>query len=285
MEVNNKILSFFWNNFDHLVRFMYCRAGFLGNKINKVLFWKLYSSDFKFLDNIFEDTLSVLRRTKISLKDKTVLELGPGNSYINAYNFLMHESKKVVLVDKFPRIAKTKQQKKYFDDELKFISKKYCKNPVFIKDDLCKERIEFVSKELTEINLENIDFIFSNNVLEHLKFIEENIAYMSNILKQGGYMYHNIDLRDHYNFNKPFLFYKYEDSAWDKYYTNEGISYTNRLRYGDFINLFEKYGFKIIFEKTKRQKLNQKKLSSKFKNKCKKDLEITYLGVLLKKGD
>lgn len=284
MEMNNKILSFFWNNFDHLVRLMYCRTGFLGNKINKVLFWKLYSSDFKFLDNIFEDTLLALRRNKISLKDKTVLELGPGNSYINAYNFLAHGAKEVVLVDKFPRIIKTKQQKKYFDDELEFISKKYGKNPVFIED-LCKTRIEFISKELAETNLENIDFIFSNNVLEHLKFIEENVAYMSKILKQGGYMYHNIDLRDHYNFNKPFLFYKYEDSAWNKYYTKEGISYTNRLRYSDFIDLFEKYRFKISFERTKRQKLNQKKLSSEFRNKCKEDLEITYLGVLLKKED
>jgi len=281
MEVNNRFLSFFWNNFDYLIRFIYCKSSFLSSKL---LFWKLYSSDFKCSDDIFENVLSILQRNKISLKDKTVLELGPGNSYINAYNFLFHGAKKVVLVDKFPRIIKTKKQKEYVTKELEFIKRKYGKAPFFVKaETLDPKYLEYIPKELTETNLDSVDFIYSNSVLEHVKNVERNIESMSKILNLRGYMYHNIDLRDHYNFNKPFLFYKYEDSTWDKYMTKEGVSYTNRLRYDDFVDLFKKYGFEIIYEKTKKQKLNQKKLSSRFRNKSKDILEIANLSVLLRR--
>ena len=143
--------------------------------------------------------------------------------------------------------------------------------------------LKYLSKELTEVNIDKVNFIYSNSVLEHVKNVEENIAAMSKILNSGGYMYHNIDLRDHYNFSKPFLFYKYKDSTWNNYMTKEGISYTNRLRYDDFIGLFKKYGFEIIYEKVKKQKLNQKKLSSKFRKKSKEVLEITNLSILLRK--
>lgn len=281
MEVNNKILSFFWNNFDYLIRFVYCKTSFLSGKL---LFWKLYSSNFKSLDNIFENMFLILQKNKISLKNKTVLELGPGNSYIIAYNFLMQGIKKAILVDKFPRIIENKKQIEYFNKELEFIKGKYGKVPFFVKKGILDSKyLKYLSKELTEINIDKVDFIYSNSVLEHVKNAEENIASMSKILNSGGYMYHNIDLRDHYNFNKPFLFYKYEDSTWNKYLSKEGVSYTNRLRYDDFINLFKKYGFEIIYEKVKKQKLNQKKLSSRFRNKSKDVLEITNLNILLRK--
>ena len=98
-------------------------------------------------------------------------------------------------------------------------------------------------------------------------------------------MLHNIDLRDHYNFNKPFLFYKYSDWVWDNFLTKEGISYTNRLRYDDFINIFKKYGFETIYEKTEKCELSKTRLSQRFKDRNKRDLEVTHLTILLRKVD
>lgn len=129
-----------------------------------------------------------------------------------------------------------------------------------------------------------MDLIFTNSVLEHIKPVKENIWFMSKILNNSGYMLHNIDLRDHYNFNKPFLFYKYSDWVWDNLLTKEGLSYTNRLRYDDFVQLFKNMGFKIIYEKTQKENLADTKLCSAFKGKNKKDLEITFLSVLLQKS-
>ena len=96
-------------------------------------------------------------------------------------------------------------------------------------------------------------------------------------------MYHHIDLRDHFNFNSPFLFYKYEKGTWDKYLTKEGTSYTNRLRYDDYLHLFNKYSFKIVSEEIVRQDLGPGKLSSDFTNKRMEDLEVCTLSILLRK--
>lgn len=284
MKINNAVLSIFWNHLDFFIRFGYCRLWSISKLMNKLLFWKLYSSDFEKLDKTFEGGLTILKRNNLSIKGKTILEIGPGNSYMIAYNFLMHGAKKVILVDKFQRIIKTKRQKEYFEKEIEYISKKYGQKPFFVTNgDIDGEYIEFINKDLTETNIKNVGLIFTNSVLEHIKNVEENIAVMSKILNLGGYMYHNIDLRDHYNFNKPFLFYKYEDSTWNKYLTKEGISYTNRLRYDDFVRLFKDRSLKIIYERTERCKLNQDKMSSRFKNKSKKDLEITNLSILLRR--
>ncbi|ODS35024.1 hypothetical protein BEH94_03720 [Candidatus Altiarchaeales archaeon WOR_SM1_SCG] len=285
MKINNSIISFFWNNFDFLVRFWYCKLGPISRLINKLLFWKLYSSDFERLDKVFEDNFAILKKNNVSVESKTILEIGPGNSYIIAYNFLMHGAKKVILADKFPRIIETKKQKEYFKREIDYISRKYGKKPFFLGNGEIDGRyIEFINKDITETDIKDVDLIFTNSVLEHVKNIEENIKYMSKILNNNGYVLHNIDLRDHYNFNKPFLFYKYSDRIWNNLLTKEGISYTNRLRYDDFIGLFKNAGLETIHEKIERCKLNQKKLSSKFKSKNKRDLEITNLRILLKKA-
>lgn len=125
MKINNAILSFFWNHLDLFIRFGYCRLGPISKLLNKLLFWKLKSSDSEKLDKIFEDSLTILKRSNIAIKGKTILEIGPGNSYMIAYNFLMLGAKKVILVDKFPRMIKTKRQKEYFKREIEYVSKKY----------------------------------------------------------------------------------------------------------------------------------------------------------------
>lgn len=282
MKVSNKYISFFFNNFDFLIRFLYCRIPFL----RRLLFWQLYSSNFKELNRQFKQIERVLKKYKINLQGKVVLEIGPGNSYINAYNFLVLGAKKVILVDKFPRLTNSKKQKLFLQQELAFFKQTHkLKNLFFIKNGKINPRyINFIADDLNNLNLKNIDFIYTNSVLEHVKNIKEIIKTMKRFLRKEGYMYHQIDMRDHYNFDNPFLFYKYPDIIWNKFLTKEGISYTNRWRYDDFIKIFEKYNFKKVWEKKKRKKfLPSVKLAKRFRKKRKENLEIIELKILLKK--
>ncbi len=280
MQVNNRIIAVVWNNLDGFIRFFYCRIGI----INKLFFWSIYSSDPQSLDIVFNDMLNLFKKYNIPIENSTIVEIGPGNSNLLAYNFLMLGARKVILIDKYPRVINSGKQREYVKNEINYIKDKYKKSPPFIVNDLADDNVlEYIPLELTDVTIENVDIIYSNNVLEHIKNVDLNIKSMAHILKSGGYLYHNIDLRDHYNFNEPFLFYKYEDPVWQNYLTREGVSYTNRLRYDDFIRLFRENGFEIIHYQTKKQEAGMKNLSSKYKNKNIDSLQTTHLSILLRK--
>jgi SAM-dependent methyltransferase len=271
MKVDNKFAGYFYNKFDLPIRLLYSKL-----HLNKLFFWKFYTSNFEKLDLKFEEINDLLNYNKYTLKNKVFLELGPGNSYINTYNFLMNGAKKVILVDKYSRHIKTKKQKKFFDEEQNFIKNKYKNKKIDFK------KISFIPKDLTKIKLKDkVDFVYSISIFEHIKDVEGNIKKLGEIVKKGGIMYHSIDMRDHYNFNNPFLFLKYSKKIWNKYLTKEGVSYTNRIRYSEFKKLFEKYGLEIINEEVERYNL-PKNISKEF-DKNDKDLDIGIWRVLLRR--
>lgn len=285
MQVNNNsIFGYFYNKSDFIIRFLYSRIPFISN----FLFWKLYSSNFKTLDQKFEEMKKQLELNNFDFNNKICLELGPGNSYINAYNLLMNGARKVILVDKYPRNPQTRKQKDYFNKELNYIKNKYNQKTLFfIKNGKINTKyLEFLSNEITNIKFEeNVDLIYSMSVFEHIKDIGNNINKLGRILKGNGLMYHIIDMRDHYNFNKPFLFYKYSEKTWDKYLTKEGKSYTNRLRYDDFIKLFKKNNITIIQEYLNKYSIkDDQKLSDKFMEKSQDNLCIGIAKFILKKS-
>lgn len=216
-----------------MIRFLYCRAPIVSNIISKIITKKIYTWDFiKHNELFFDKMINVFQKNNIQIKDKIILELWPWNSYINAFNFLMQWAKKVYLVDKFPRIIENENQKNELKREIEYIKNKYQVEKLdFIDEDLNinSDYIEFLKKDLTEITeIEKIDIIISKSVLEHIKNIEKNIEKMWYIINKWWIMYHHIDMRDHYNFNKPFLFYKYSETVWNNLMTKEWLSYTNR---------------------------------------------------------
>jgi len=280
MAIDNKFIDLIYNKLDFPIRFLYCRLPLL----SRLLFWKLYSSNFEKLDKNFKEMKKIIEKSGFSFERKVCLELGPGNSYINAYNLLMNGAKKVTLVDKFPRYIKTKKQKEFFNKELSYIKQKYNQQDLFFVKNgkIDKNYIEFIKGDFAIINFkEKIDFALTISVFEHIKNIEQVIAKLTKVIKKGGLIYHSINLRDHYNFNNPFLFYKYSKKTWEKYLTKEGVSYTNRLRYRDFMKLFKKYGFKVLNEDTERFAVNIKKINRKFQNQD--NLDVGVLRIVLQK--
>lgn len=286
MQINNKFAGIFFDSFDVPLRYIYTQTGPLSNVINRIMFWKLYASNFHKLDEKFEESLSLLKKNNVSVSGRVVLELGPGNSYINAYNFLMQGAKKIILVDKFPRILRTSKQKYFYKEELEYIKQKYCKTDLFFIDEdgfPMTKYIKFISSDISKSSLkESVDLIYSVSVLEHLQDVSGTNHKMETLLNPGGFMLHDIDLRDHYNFGNPFLFYKYSDYVWNNYLTKEGLSYTNRWRYDDFMSEFRKYDFLITHEEVERFEIpSNLKINDKFRSY--KNLEIGKLKIILQK--
>lgn len=272
MNIQNRHLSRLTNKADGIIRFLYCRFGFL----RELFFWRYYASDIRRLDDAFEKMLKVFSTHHIQFSKKKVLELGPGNSRIMGYNLLMHGASEVFLLDKYPRIRKSHRQQRFEEEEREYIANKYQQVPP-------PHRLHLLSGDICTHHPGQVDLIISNSVLEHIRNLDETIGCMTAHLTNGGYMYHTIDLRDHFNFASPFLFYKYEEDTWDRYLTKEGISYTNRLRFDDLLHLFAKHSCTIIHLETSRQDLGETPCSRKFARKKKEDLEVCIMRVLVRK--
>lgn len=106
-------------------------------------------------------------------------------------------------------------------------------------------------------NLEDtsIDFHFSMTVLEHIPaaILRDIFKEAKRILKPNGLAIHFIDLSDHFQHTDPSItrinFLKYSESEWQNIAGNE-FAYCNRMRVGDFIELFNDVGFEIVHKES-----------------------------------
>jgi hypothetical protein len=166
----------------------------------------------------------MLIKHNITLVGKRVLELGPGDSFVSALLFLGMGASEVVLVDKFPRLdlkdfeSKLNEEKKeletYLGESL----------DLDISQIIQSNQIALLEGDITNLKFDkDFDFVYSKSVFEHIKNASEVIHKLYAILKNDALMYHYIDFKDHFNFESPFLFYKYSDEVWNKYLTKEDI--------------------------------------------------------------
>ena len=287
------MLKRIYNKSDCVIRFLYTQIPIVRNIIRKILFWKIYKSDFNQIDDIFIELDDTFNQYGMTFKDKQIVELGPGNSIALALNCLCNGAQKYQMVDKYPRIFKNDKQKESILEQIAYFENKYSHN---LNDFVNKITLKFNQEKLTyvknsvedlrTISSDSIDLILSISVFEHVKDVETSFQEMNRILKMDGVMYHKIDLRDHYNFDNPFKFLKYSDFLWNNFLTKEGFSYTNRLRVDDFEDVLAKHGFeiveldKVIFEGVLPDKC---RLNGRFRNKDDDDLQVIGMTILAKK--
>jgi SAM-dependent methyltransferase len=88
----------------------------------------------------------------------------------------------------------------------------------------------------------SVDVVFSASVLEHVRRPREVIAACHRLLRPGGHCLHAIDLRDHADFSRPLEFLKWSE---DEYQSRTGGP-ENRVRAGEFLEIFADAGFEIL---------------------------------------
>lgn len=234
-----------YKRFDLPIRILYSRLYF--KKIMNIIFKNYGSkSDYNDLNMRFGKMFPVMA-TKFEFDNKIILELGPGNSYLNAYYFIYYGAKKVYLIDKYPRMSTDRKQKDYEKEELNYIKEKFGLSNNFFDEN--RNRIIFIQGDIANLTLpDNVDFIYSNSVFEHIRNYMDVFKKLNLILNKGGYIWSYVDLRDHYNTKIPYLFLKYGKFIWETFLTKEGVSYTNRLRVDDWRKLFGTNKFRILYE-------------------------------------
>lgn len=141
----------------------------------------------------------------------------------------------------------------------------------------------------------SVDVFFSNKVLEHVpqKALPAICGEAFRVLKPGGYFYNFIGMIDHYAYFDRSLSWvnclRYPDWAW-KLLAQNRISYQNRLRHRDYLDLMKEGGFRILESKTlirpqDVQALENMPLCPRFRGRDREDLAITFSWTLAQKPD
>lgn len=131
----------------------------------------------------------------------------------------------------------------------------------------------------------SFDFISNTFVLEHIppSDISPILNECYRILKPNGIMSCIVDMQDHYSYFDNgisiYNFLKFPNIIWN--FINSSLHYQNRLRYPDYIDVFNKSGFTTLEENVdypspdELEKLKSIKLAEKFK----KGYSLEELGI------
>jgi SAM-dependent methyltransferase len=181
-----------------------------------------------YIDRAFDDYLVYSRLFHAALRDKRVLEIGPGDNLGVALKFLLAGARQVVCLDKFSSRQDCMQQRSIYramrealNDDEKQLFDAIVDPEVGLPEDSAK-LVSLFGRGIEEaeqvLEPESFDLIMSRAVFEHVYDPERAFSVMHRLLKPGGYMLHKIDFRDHGIFSKhqhhPLTFLTIPDSVY-----------------------------------------------------------------------
>ena len=161
-------------------------------------------------ERMYQNYLRYSRLTPLDLRDKRVLEMGPGFAIAVPLEFLARGASFAVAVDRFVPFQDSPQHQELYtrlrarltpEEQLRFdgaisLDSKPAPKP---------ERLKYIyGIGIEEAALEpgSLDIIFSNAVLEEIYDLNRTFAAMDLLLAPSGYLLHKIDLTDYGMFAK-----------------------------------------------------------------------------------
>ncbi len=185
--------------------------------------------------------------SKMTIKDKIILELGPGEDLGIGLILLAMGAKKYVALD-VNELAKNVPSK-FYDKLFERIKDEFpdC-NIKYLKEQL-DQSLKGEESDLTYMVDKNFqiskikqkfDIVFSQAAFEHFSNIEGVIQDISNVTKKGGSQIVAIDLSTHTRWIRdrdPLNIYRYSDGFWDLL---KFSGQPNRIRVEQYKNLLKK---------------------------------------------
>ncbi len=159
-----------------------------------------------YIDSVFEDYSRYAGLSGDEIEGKTILELGPGDSFGVALRFIAAGAEKVITADRFIPIRDSGQQRAIYEGVLSRMSsdERARVDGVLTASGIDLEAVGIdvragvgIEEAPAQIGESSVDVIISRAVLEHVFDLDTAFAAMHRLLKPGGRMAHKVDLRDH----------------------------------------------------------------------------------------
>jgi len=223
------------------------------------------------------------------LPGKTVLELGPGDSFATALIAAAHGARAILVdSDRYAQIDVTfyrELERLLADGGLRPPSLRGCQNIDEILD-RCQARYMTNGLEsLEQMESASVDLIFSHAVLEHVRKRDflETMRQCRRILKSDGVCSHQVDLRDHLGGALNNL--RFSKKIWESEIFARSGFYTNRISFGHMADLFREAGFEVEIRDVRRWPTlptPRRRLASEFRNLPEEELRVSGFEVLLR---
>jgi SAM-dependent methyltransferase len=146
------------------------------------------------------------------------------------------------------------------------------------------------SGSLSQFSDDSFNLVVSAGVLEHVSrsAVPMLIRETSRVLVPGGYASHSIDTSDHLAHydtavNKK-AFLRFSEPVWKALFQNE-VQYINRIPYTEWMDIFRSNSFEILEEVRANVDIAGLPLASQYRNFDPRDLECTYIKLLLRKPE
>lgn len=224
-----------------------------------------------------------------SLKGRTILELGPGDSIATAI-IAAASGARAILVDtgRFARES--------VDVDIELVRNLRARgwNPPRL--DGCRTLEEVLAAtgaqyftdglaSLKTLPAHSVDFIYSHAVLEHVRKAEflATQRECARILCSGGICSHRVDLRDHLGGGLNNL--RFTESVWESDFFVRSGFYTNRIRFGRMLELFGQAGFSAevgAVDRWNELPIARRKLDGDFRDVPDHDLRVWAFDVTLR---
>jgi SAM-dependent methyltransferase len=197
------------------------------------------------------------------LKDKHLLEYGPGDVPGVGLLMLSYGARKVTCVDRFELASSTPKQlavlRQIIEDleeharERAFACFNIAGDPASGFD---VDRLEYVvTRDGLSGLVDRVDMVYSRAVLEHVNDLDATFDDMDQALKPGGVMVHQVDLKSHgLHRENPLDFLTWPVWLWKIMYSGKGVP--NRWRIDRYRSAICRLGFDVsILEPTSLAKI------------------------------
>ena len=211
-------------------------------------------SDLEYAVSIGQNYLKWFSTQSIDLHDKLVLEIGPGINFGSTLLLACYGAN-VIVADRFITPWDNDYHPKVYTGLCDWITENLPEadtSPIQrvvaaggYQPDLIR-CVENSLEDLSEIQDASVDIVVSNAVFEHLNTPKVAFHSLARISKPGAFGFHQVDFRDHRNFDKPLEYLLMDDSEFSKMFDEQFGECGNRFRPWEYEELFEEVGFEIL---------------------------------------
>ena len=209
--------------------------------------------DVAYAMSIGGNLLKAIRQLGVPLAGKTILEIGPGINMGCPMILAAHGARPVV-VDRYLAPWDRGYHGRFYDRLKQELARTDPTadlrplNALLAACDYPADVIQRVSSSLEKAPLPNgyCDFVWSNAVLEHVYNLDESFTQLYRLTKPGGYNLHQVDFRDHRNFDKPLEYLLISDKDFETTFENAHSDCGNRWRVEEMTDRLVAAGFELV---------------------------------------